>query len=131
MRSLLFTALLAAAALSAPAQAPPSPPLPEHPRPDFERAEWLNLNGSWGFRFDPDDLGLDRGWAGGEESFEERITVPFPWGSPLSGVEDGADIGWYLREIEVPAEWSGRRVFLNVGASEWHTTAWLDGVRLG
>ena len=27
-------------------------PLPEHPRPDFERAEWVNLNGDWAFRFD-------------------------------------------------------------------------------
>ena len=29
-------------------------PLPEHPRPDFARADWVNLNGPWQFRFDGD-----------------------------------------------------------------------------
>jgi len=106
-------------------------PLPEHPDPSFERSEWLNLNGAWDFRFDPEGVGSDEGWQSSREGFDARILVPFPWGSPLSGVEDEADIGWYARSIEVPAEWAGRRVFLNVGAADWHTTAWLDGERLG
>ena len=32
-------------------------PLPEHPRPDWQRAEWLNLNGSWRFAADKTDVG--------------------------------------------------------------------------
>ncbi|MCB1125874.1 MAG: glycoside hydrolase family 2, partial [Verrucomicrobiae bacterium] len=106
-------------------------PLPEHPRPDFERAEWLNLNGRWQFRFDADDAGRDGGWFRGETPFSKGITVPFPWGSVLSTLEDVADIGWYQRTITAPAGWAGRRVFLVVGASDWHTTAWLDGELLG
>ncbi|MCP5521679.1 MAG: glycoside hydrolase family 2 [Verrucomicrobiales bacterium] len=106
-------------------------PLPEHPRPDFERAEWLNLNGRWQFRFDADDAGRDGGWFRGETPFSKGITVPFPWGSVLSTLEDEADIGWYQRTITAPAGWAGRRVFLVVGASDWHTTAWLDGELLG
>ena len=35
-------------------------PKPEHPRPDFERAQWKNLNGAWGFCQDPDLEGLKR-----------------------------------------------------------------------
>jgi hypothetical protein len=31
----------------------------------------------------------------------------------------------------VPEGWRGKRVFLVVGASDWRTTAWLDGARLG
>ena len=27
-------------------------PRPEYPRPQFERAEWLNLNGTWTYAFD-------------------------------------------------------------------------------
>ena len=42
-----------------------------------------------------------------------------------------APIGWYARTIEVPSGWQGQRVFLVVGASDWHTTAWLDGKKLG
>src|SRR5688500_4779440 len=75
-------------------------PLAEHPRPDFERADWLNLNGPWSFRFDPKDEGEQGGWSSADlRSFPLRITVPFPWGSELSGVADEADIGWYARAL--------------------------------
>ena len=39
---LAFLSLAAATSLAA-------IPLPEHPRPDFERTQWLNLNGSFGY----------------------------------------------------------------------------------
>src|SRR2546428_4606454 len=106
-------------------------PLPEHPRPDFERAEWLNLNGRWRFALDARDEGQRLGWPGGSLPGNREILVPFSWGAPLSGVVDSADIGWYERQITVPEAWSGRRVFLVFGASDWRTTAWLDGTKLG
>lgn len=111
--------------------AAPAIPLPEHPRPDFQRAEWLNLNGPWQFEFDLDNTGVDRKWFAASDPFSQTITVPFPWGSQLSGVEDRGDIGWYRRSITVPASWQGQSVHLVVGASDWHTTAWLDGKQLG
>ena len=67
-------------------------PLPEHPRPDFERSQWANLNGYWNFGFDQNNL-------------DQRILVPFPWGSPLSEVEDKGDIAWYSRDITIPRAW--------------------------
>ena len=106
-------------------------PLPEHPRPDFERAEWLNLNGRWRFAFDARNEGERLGWPSGELPAGHEILVPFSWGAPLSGVVDSADIGWYTRAITVPEAWRGRRLFLVFGASDWRTTAWLDGKRLG
>jgi len=106
-------------------------PLPEHPRPDFERATWLNLNGTWDFSFDTADIGLKNSWFSGISSFPMRIQVPFPWGSPLSGVPDGADIAWYRRTFRIDPAWDGRRVFLTIGASDWETTVWLNGQRLG
>ena len=107
-------------------------PLPEHPRPDFERAAWINLNGPWAFRFDKGNQGLSEKWFTSKlDSFPASITVPFPWGSKLSGVANEADIAWYARTIRVPAGWSGQRVFLNVGACDWRTSAWVDGAPLG
>ncbi|GAB4252437.1 MAG: hypothetical protein Kow00109_28040 [Acidobacteriota bacterium] len=106
-------------------------PLPEHPRPDWERADWLNLNGTWEFRFDAADEGVEQEWFGKAVSFPLRIRVPFPWGSPLSGVKDEAELAWYRREIEVPADWSGGRIFLVIGAADWETTVWLDGRQVG
>ena len=107
-------------------------PLPEHPRPQFERQDWVNLNGPWSFRFDAEGAGEAEDWGGAALSdFPLTIQVPFPWGAPLSGVEDEADVGWYARTVKVPAAWDGRRVFLCVGASDWRTSAWLDGHPLG
>ncbi len=106
-------------------------PLPEHPRPDFQRSQWSNLNGTWQFQFDKDNKGLSEGWASKPLSDVQDITVPFPWGSKLSGVKDEANVGWYQRKIQVPQEWDGQRVFLVIGASDWHTTVWLDGKKLG
>jgi len=106
-------------------------PLPEHPRPDFERSDWVNLNGLWQFEFDSLNAGIDQKWQNGKAAFSHKINVPFPWGSPLSGVKDEADFAWYKRKITVSKSWSGKRVFVTVGASDWETTVWLDGVLLG
>lgn len=109
----------------------PTVPLPEHPRPDFARADWVNLNGPWSFRFDKDNLGEPARWFAGSTEFPATVTVPFPWGSKLSGLESEADIGWYRRSIRVPEAWRGRRVFLVVGACDWLTKGWLEGQPLG
>jgi len=106
-------------------------PLPEHPRPDFQRPDWLNLNGDWAFAFDPDDRGQAEAWYNGERVFERTISVPFPWGSSLSGLPDEADIGWYQRAVRVDPSWEGQRIFLTIGASDWETSVWLDGELLG
>ena len=105
-------------------------PLPEHPRPDFQRNEWQNLNGLWNFKFDGPDQGLKEAWQN-RNDFNGHILVPFPWGSPLSQVEDEADIAWYQRSIRVDPLWSSKRTFLVIGASDWETTVWLDGHMIG
>ena len=93
-------------------------PLPEHPRPDWERGEWMNLNGEWDFGFAPDKM-------------DRRILVPFGWGSPLSGVTDEGDMGYYRRDVVVPESWKGRRIFLVIGASDHDTTVTFAGRKLG
>ena len=106
-------------------------PLPEHPRPDFERKQWLNLNGDWQFRFDKEDVGVKQNWQKGNQKFPLTIHVPFPWGAPLSGVKDGADVAWYQRVLPLLKDWKGQRVFVVIGASDYKTTVWLDGKELG
>jgi len=135
MRDLLSLALLTALLLPRPVSGQEAPfaqvPLSEHPRPDFERPSWSNLNGEWDFQFEAEGSGVQDGWPQAGPPAPRTITVPFSWGAPLSGVPDEGDVGWYARNVEVPAEWEGKRVFLVVGASDWRTTAWLDGRELG
>ncbi len=65
-------------------------PRGEYPRPDFQRGttegeDWINLNGPWLFRFDPEDAGRANNWAAAPDShFDREIVVPFPWESPLA-----------------------------------------------
>jgi len=114
-----------------PLRAAESIPLPEHPRPDFQRQSWLNLNGTWGLRFDNDDAGLKEKWFEGKVAFPQAILVPFPWGSPLSGVKDESQLAWYMRSVRIPEAWNGQRIFLVVGACDWETQGWVDGRQVG
>ncbi|MBK6845414.1 MAG: glycoside hydrolase family 2 [Gemmatimonadetes bacterium] len=123
--------VLATGALGAQMTGATDIPLPEHPRPDFERSEWLNLNGRWRFAFDAADVGERSRWMEADLPGRREILVPFSWGAPLSGVPDSADIGWYARPLDIPAAWSGRRIFVVFGASDWRTSAWIDGVPIG
>ncbi|UBM59027.1 glycoside hydrolase family 2 [Marinilongibacter aquaticus] len=106
-------------------------PLPEYPRPDFERDNWVNLNGYWQLKFDKNNVGIDQDWQNKTNTYDEKILVPFPWGSKLSEVEDKADIAWYTRKISVPAGWKNKNTHLTIGASDWETSVWLDGHFLG
>ncbi|MFE2499515.1 AbfB domain-containing protein [Streptomyces scopuliridis] len=108
-------------------QVPVDNPLPEYPRPQLTRPDWANLNGIWDFAV----TGRD---AGRPSAFPEQIRVPFVAESALSGIQRRItenDKLWYKRAFTVPANWTGRRVQLNFGASDWQTTVWVNGTQVG
>jgi len=143
-------------------------PRPEYPRPDRQRGfvegvDWLNLNGTWQFRFDAQRRGEIEQWylPGGLE-WREQIIVPFCWESLAAWGEGDAagndnyfstrvfldpvsvnrqnhrsapryEVGWYRRVIRIPdtAFWQGRRPILTIGAADYFTAAWCNGVFLG
>lgn len=122
---LIFT-ILTLLALSIATSFAQSIPLPEHPRPDFERPDWINLNGTWQFTFNS-----ERGQYAAENditaAFDHQITVPFGWGSPLSGVADEGNKGYYARDILIPRTWRNKRIFLVIGACDWDTQIYFNG----
>ena len=81
-------------------------PRPEYPRPDFQRGtsegiDWLCLNGTWEFAFDPDDTGEQNRWFSPESTDDSewtlQIQVPYPWESLAAwGEEEQADNANYL-----------------------------------
>jgi beta-galactosidase/beta-glucuronidase len=107
-------------------------PRPEYPRPQFVRADWLNLNGEWEFAFDDANKGRELGWHFGL-TLEKRITVPFPYQSTASGINDKAihEYVWYARSFTVPPEWRGQNVLLHFGAVDYRTTVWINGKEVG
>jgi beta-galactosidase len=97
------------------------------------------INGLW--RFKPADSYTEgvpaagTGWG--------FFKVPGPWpghggqGQTIYSVEnwggrlDSLDACWYLREIQVPAEWQGRRIGLRADDVDSYATVFIDGTEVG
>ncbi|MFE9014637.1 LamG-like jellyroll fold domain-containing protein [Streptomyces cyaneofuscatus] len=113
-------------------------PLPEYPRPQQVRDQWKNLNGPWEFA----------GATEGEKpvfgkKLGERIIVPFPVESQLSGLERDEDHMFYRKLVTVPKNWSvgkdkngrdkngkGKRLKLNFDAVDYKSTVWVNGTKV-
>ena len=87
------------------------------PQPDMQRNEWLNLNGTWEFSLN-------------ETSYSDTIEVPYPWGSPLSGItkeEDGT--GYYRKSVCWNPE--GEQIWLVFGAVDYTCEVRVNGTAVG
>jgi len=99
---------------------------PEYPRPQMVRHEWLNLNGLWQLAVCQPDDAVPVG-----KELSEKILVPFPVESALSGVMRRADRLWYRRTFRIPDAWKGRRVLLHFQAVDWEATVFVNGKHVG
>lgn len=106
-------------------------PLPEYPRPQQVRDRWENLNGPWEFAgADADEQPVFG------KKLGERITVPFPVESQLSGLERHEDHMFYRKLVTVPKSWSvgkgkdGKRLKLNFGAVDYRSVVWVNGTKV-
>ncbi len=104
----------------------------EHPRPDLMRESWVCLNGEWEFEIDNAVVGEYKEFYK-RNSLDGKITVPFCPESKLSGVEntDFMNCVWYRRDLDIPAEWSGKRIIFHIGACDYKTTVYINGKRVG
>lgn len=107
-------------------------PRSEHPFPQFVRENWINLNGQWQFEKDPGQSGEERKLYEAE-SLSGKITVPFCIESELSGIgeKDFISSVWYKRKITLPECFKGMRTLLHIGACDYRTTVWVNGVSVG
>ncbi len=109
-------------------------PLSEHPQPLFERPVWQNLNGYWKFKADSTNIGLEENWQLNPGNFDKKILVPFSWASPMSEIQmPKVNIGWYSRtfKIENPQIWNEKETYLVFCASDFNTTVWINGTKIG
>ncbi|MFJ5714148.1 glycoside hydrolase family 2 protein [Neobacillus sp. NPDC093127] len=106
----------------------------EYPRPQLVRNEWVNLNGTWDFAFDDQNMGRQQKWyLNNSEAFQKKINVPFAYQSKLSGINDPSfhDHVWYKREFTVPATWKDQRVIVHFGAVDYRAWVYVNGQLIG
>ena len=89
----------------------------EYPRPQFKRDEWLTLNGTWDFSFD-------------EDTYDQKICVPFAYESELSGIgtRDFHEMVWYRRTFALPTEWNDKHIILHFGAVDYECKVWVNDI---
>ncbi|MEV0347556.1 PA14 domain-containing protein [Nonomuraea sp. NPDC050680] len=104
----------------------PKNPLPEYPRPQLVRDRWRSLNGVWQFAAAKQGEAAPTG-----RDLAERIVVPYPVESRLSGIGRHEERMWYRRTFEVPRSWSGERLLLHLDAVDWDATIYVNGKQVG
>jgi len=100
----------------------------------------INLPGSLPAQGIGEDISVDTKWTGEivDKSWftateyavyrqPGNVKVPF-WLQPEKYYAGAA---WYQRDIDIPAEWSSKRVVLTLERPHWETRVWIDGKALG
>lgn len=109
----------------------PAKVLQEYPRPQMERREWINLNGVWD---------LVKGVSGdayqSNRVYDNKILVPFPIESALSGIMDAdnknADKNyWYKCKFTLPKSYCNKDILLHFGAVDWRSEIFVNGQKVG
>ena len=130
-------------------------------QPDESKAEYINLNGTWKFKYVP---GTSYGPGSSDfyakdynDSSWDDIRVPLSWemanygkpvytnvGYPFSnyppnantgmsqyGVTDHNATGFYRRTINIPATWNDKRVFIHFDGVYSAAVVWVNGKYVG
>jgi hypothetical protein len=114
------------------AEVSPQNALPEYPRPQLARPSldhprWMSLNGLW--QYAASDA---RGAPPFGRRLKDKVLVPYPIESVLSGVQKHADFMFYRRLVEIPADFTahGQHVRLNFGAVAQDATVYVNGSKV-
>jgi hypothetical protein len=87
-----------------------------------------------------DDISVDTKWTGGivdrswftDAKYEkyrqpDSVKIPF-WLTPLKHYVGPA---WYQKEVDIPENWSGKRIVLFLERCHWETKVWVGGTATG
>ena len=105
----------------------------DYPRPQFVRDNWENLNGTWDFRFDDENVGERQRWYR-DLVADRTITVPFTYETPASGIGDYGkhENIWYARTVSVDgAKLEENRYMLHFEGCDYVTKVWVNGQYAG
>ena len=100
----------------------------EHPRPHFYRDSWQTLNGVWEFEIEKSKRDFF-----GNQSYKDKINVPFCPESKLSGIEYKGSIRtvWYRRKLDITKKQLEGRIILHFGAVDYIATVYINNELVG
>lgn len=102
----------------------------EFPLKDVSCEAYLELSGTWLFRFDNSDTGIKEKWY--EKNFDrsswEKISLPAVWNKKPGEISYPVPetIGWYSKSIKIPYSWNQEIMLVFLG-SMYTTDVWVDG----
>ncbi|HEY4292124.1 glycoside hydrolase family 2 protein [Luteibacter sp.] len=107
-----------------PGNALPEYPRPQLARPSLEHPKWMSLNGLWQYAASDGQHTPPFG-----KTLKDKVLVPYPVESVLSGVQKHSDFMFYRRMVDVPADFTahGQHVRLNFGAVAQDATVYVNG----
>ena len=95
-----------------------------YPRPSMVRDSYLSLNGEWAFAVSESST---------DAECNERIALPFPPESALSGIERAIEKGTYMhykRHITLPEGFMRDRLILHIGAIDQEAWVYVNGIQV-
>jgi beta-glucuronidase len=92
----------------------------------------VDLSGFWDLRFDPEERGLQAGWANGFTG-GRPAAVPASWNDQFEDGRDYLGQTWYQTRFDLPLGWDAARqhIGLRFGSVNYMAEVWLNGARLG
>lgn len=100
---------------------------------DKSEDSFLDLNGTWAFKIDPYNLGLDNRWyqsQGSENQNWDKLEVPGNW-DLKNEYAHYVGAGWYLKTFEIPEHWTGKNILIHFEAVSHDASVWINGKLLG
>ncbi|MCG2661727.1 MAG: hypothetical protein L6437_15955 [Kiritimatiellae bacterium] len=110
--------------------------------------ENISLDGAWGFKLDPQDVGKKQKWFKNNNLHWDRIEVPGCWQAQGFGykklVKEGSvdfkirktnceyeGTGWYRKEVQIPQNWQDKSVWLIFDGLCPAGEVWVNGKFVG
>jgi beta-galactosidase len=93
----------------------------------------LDLNGTWSFKTDPYNMGMENQWFEKKNSQIEswdKLEVPGNWDT-RNEYAHYVGTAWYHKTFEVPQDWDGKNVQIHFDAVSQESTIWVNGKLVG